>query len=162
MQFTDFVVRYSHTDWEREQQAEPTCHAAMRYITIGRTPVPLPDFLSRYISHQRPSFSNILELAGKGRVHETADDIVILVRNPMTPPPSAAPSSLGRAARLLNDEPVRIYVHLLMRPWIMQACYSTASCHLGTTRTSRILKWFYWWIGMNVSTRWWLRHCLKC
>ena len=36
------------------------------------------------------------------------------------------------------------------------------SCHLGTTRTLRMLEPFYWWIGMNVCTRWWLRHCLKC
>ena len=35
LQFADSVPRYSHADWEREQQAEPTCHAAMRYITIG-------------------------------------------------------------------------------------------------------------------------------
>ena len=48
-----------------------------------------------------------------------------------------------------------------MRPWIMQACQSTASCHLGTTRTLRMLERLYWWIGMNVCTRWWLRHCLK-
>ena len=47
-------------------------------------------------------------------------------------------------------------------PWIMQACHSTVSCHLGTTRTLRMLGWFYWWIGMNVCARWWLRHCLKC
>ena len=25
-----------------------------------------------------------------------------------------------------------------------------------------MLKRFNWWIGMNVCTRWWLRHCLKC
>ena len=25
-----------------------------------------------------------------------------------------------------------------------------------------MLERFYWWIGMNVCTRWWLRHCLKC
>ena len=44
----------------------------------------------------------------------------------------------------------------------MQACHSTALCRLGTTRTLRMLERFYWWIGMNVSTGWWLRHCLKC
>ena len=68
----------------------------------------------------------------------TDDDIVLLILNP-TPrlTMSAGPSSVGRAACLLNDEPIRIYVPLLMRPWIMQACYSTLSCHLGTTRTLR-------------------------
>ena len=25
-----------------------------------------------------------------------------------------------------------------------------------------MLERFFWWIGMNVCTRWWLRHCLKC
>ena len=49
-----------------------------------------------------------------------------------------------------------------MRPWIMQACHSTVSCHLGATRTLRMLERFYWWIGMHVYTRWWLRHCLMC
>ena len=85
--------------------------AAMRYITIGRPPPLPPDFLSRYPSHQRPSLSDIQELAGKGRLHMTDDDIVLLVHNP-TPPltTSAEPSSVGRAACLLNDEPIRIYV----------------------------------------------------
>ena len=36
LQFAGPVARYSHADWEREQQTEPTSHAAMRYITIGR------------------------------------------------------------------------------------------------------------------------------
>ena len=35
LQLADTVARYSHVDWEREQQAEPTYHAAMRYVTIG-------------------------------------------------------------------------------------------------------------------------------
>ena len=65
--FIDSVTRYSQADWEREQQAQPTCHAAMRYITIGQ-PSSLPaDFLSCYPSHKRPSLSDIQELAGKGR-----------------------------------------------------------------------------------------------
>ena len=62
---------------------------------------------------------------------------------------------------MLNDEPIRIYVPLLMRPWVMQACHSTAFCHLGTMRTLRMLERFYWWIGMSIFTWWWLRHCLK-
>ena len=44
LQFADSVARYSHADWEREQQAEPACHAAMRYITIGRPPALPPHF----------------------------------------------------------------------------------------------------------------------
>ena len=113
----------------------------MRYVTIGWS-LSLPaDFLSCYPSRKRPSLSDIQELTGKGRLHTTDDDIVLLVRN-MTPPltTSSEPSSVGRAACLLNDEPIRIYVPLLVRPWIMQACHSTASCHLGTTRTLRMLE----------------------
>ena len=54
LQFADSVARYSHADLERQQQAEPTCHAAMRYIAIGR-PSALPaDFLSCYPSHNQP------------------------------------------------------------------------------------------------------------
>ena len=44
----------------------------------------------------------------------------------------------------------------------MQACPVNASCHLGMARTQSMLEQFYWWIGMNISTRWWLRHCLQC
>ena len=45
LQFADSVARYSHADWERQQQAEPTCHAARRYSTISR-PSALPaDFI---------------------------------------------------------------------------------------------------------------------
>ena len=134
----------------------------MRYIALGRPPALPDDFLSCFPSHQRPSFSEIQELAGKGRLHTTDDGTVLLVRQPTPQPPPDSQRPVGRAACLLNDEPIRIYVLLLMRPWVMQACHSTASCHLGTTRTLRMLERFYWWIGMNICTRWWLRHCLKC
>ena len=103
-----------------------------------------PDLLSCYPSHERPSLSDIQELAGKGQLHTTDDDFVLLVRN-RTPPltTSDEPSSVGRAACLLNDELIGIYVPLLMRPWITQAWHSTAYCHIGTTRTFRMLKRFY-------------------
>ena len=81
LQLADSVARYSRADWEREEQAEPTCHAAIRYITIGRPSALPPDFQSCYPSHKRPSLSDIQELAGGGRLHTTGDDVVLLVRN---------------------------------------------------------------------------------
>ena len=58
-QLDDSVARYLHADWERELQAEPACHATMRYITIGRPSALLPNFMSCYPSHKRPSLSDI-------------------------------------------------------------------------------------------------------
>ena len=163
LRFADSIARYSHDDWKREQHDEPTCHAKMRYVSTGRPSVLPPDFLACYLSHKRPSLSDLKGLAGKGRLHTTDDDNVLLLRSRTLPPTrSDKLNSVGRAACLLNDESVRIYVPLPMRDWIMQACHSTASCHLGTTRTLHMLERFYWWIGTNVCTQWWLRHCLKC
>ena len=141
-QFGDSAAHYSHADWARKQQAEPACHAAMRYIALGRPPALPNDVLSCFPSHQRPSFSEIQELAGKGRLHTTDDGIVLLVRQPTPQPAPDSRRPVERAGGLLNDEPIPIYVPLLMRPWIMQACHSTASCHLGTTRTLRMLERF--------------------
>ena len=88
----------------------------MRYVSIGRPSTLRPNFLACYPSHKRPPLSDTQELAGKGRLHTIDDDIVLLVRNPTLPPTrSDKPNSVGRAACLLNDEPVRIYVPLFMR-----------------------------------------------
>ena len=145
IRFADSVARYSHAGWNREQHAKPTCHVKMRYVSIGGPSVLLPDVLACYPSHKRLFLSDIQELAGKGRLHITDEDIVLLVRNPTLPlPRSDKPNSVERAACFLNDEPVRIYVLLLVRPWIIQACHSTATCHLGTTRRLRVLDPFYW------------------
>ena len=116
----------------------------MRYIALGRPPALPDDFLSCSPSHQRPSFSEIQDFASKDLLHTTDDGTVLLVRQPTPQPAPDSQRSVGRAVGMLNDEPIRIYVPLLMRPWVMQACHSTASCHLGTTRTLRMLKRFYW------------------
>ena len=162
LQFTDSIRRFSHANWDREPQAVPTCHASMRCITIGRPQALPPDFLTPYASHKRPSLSDIQALTNTGRLHTIDDDIVLIVRNPTPPPTLDAPSSLGPAAYLLNDELVCIFMPPLMRPRVRQACHSTNSCYLGTARTLRMLERLYWLIVMNVCTRWLLRHHLKC
>ena len=156
----DSAARYLHAGWESKKRTEPTCYTAIHCILLGQ-PLVLPTkVLARFLSHQRPPFSEIQELAGNGRLHTTDEEIVLLVRNPTPAHYPLRPA--GRAACLLGGEPIRIYVRLLMRPWIMQACHPTASCHLGTARTLRMLERFCWWVGMSIFTRWWLRHCLKC
>ena len=106
--------------------------------------------------------SGVEELASKGRLFTDDDGVTLLVRKLTPPRPPHPDRPGGRAARLLNDEPTRIYVPLLTRPWIMHACHADASCHLGVTRTLQMLERFFWWVGMEVCTRWWVRHCLKC
>ena len=80
------VIRVPIGSKEQDQHAESTCHATMRYISIGRPSVLPPDSLTCYPSHKRPSLSDIQELAGNGRLHTTDDDIVLLVLNPTLPP----------------------------------------------------------------------------
>ena len=107
--FADSITRCSHANWKRKQHAEPTCHGMMRYVSIDRPSVLPPDCLACYHSQKRPSPSDIKELAGNGRLHTTDDDIVLLVCDPtLLPTRSDKPNSVGRAACLLNDKPVRI------------------------------------------------------
>lgn len=82
MNVVDSAMRYPHADWGREQQADPTCQVAIRCIISGRPPDLLPDFLSLLPLHQRPSFSEIQEFAGKGELYTTEARVVMLVRKP--------------------------------------------------------------------------------
>ena len=110
----------------------------------------------------QPSFAEVRKLANKGRIITTDDGVRLFARQPTKPPTANATRPGGRAARLLQDEPIRIYVPMTMRPWVMIACHSNALCHLGSARTLAILEQFYWWIGMSISTRYWVRACHKC
>ena len=125
---------------------------ADKSLSAGRQPYQTT-FLSYFPSNQHPSFSEIQELAGKGRLHTTDDGTVLLARQPTPQPAPDSQRPVGRAACLLNDEPIHTYVPLLMRPWVMQTCHSTASCHVATTRTLRMLERLYWWICMSICTR---------
>ena len=155
------LLNYGHSDWEKAQREDPLCDATRRYIQLG-CPQPLPASLCDHIpSHQRPDHADILDLAAKGRLVQGDHDTVLLVRGPAP----AAPQPDGHPARLRRPpfhDSIRIYVPLLARPWIMQACHADASCHLGVTRTLKMLERFYWWVGMEACTKWWVRRCLKC
>ena len=126
----------------------------MRYIAFGWPPALPDDFLLCFLSHQRPSFSEIHERADRGRLHTTDDGSVLFVRQPTQQLGPDSQRLVGRAACLLNYQSIRIYVPLLMRPRVLQACHSAACGHLGTKRILRLLERFNWWIGRTICTRW--------
>ena len=151
-QLYNTLLGYNHSDWDRAQRADPLCDAARRYMQLGR-PNPLPrSFCDHVPSHMRPEITDIADLAAKGRLLQGDHDSTLLVRKPIS----------GHRSRVPFDDPIRIYVPHLLRPWIMHACHADASCHLGVTRTLKMLERFYWWVGIEVCTKWWVRRCLKC
>ena len=155
------LLNYSRRDWEQAQREDPLCDATRRYIQLG-CPQPLPTSLCDNIpSHQRPDSANILDLVAEGRLIQGDHDIILLVRDPaaVASRPDGLPTRLRRPP---FKDSFRIYVPLLARPWIMHACHADASCNLGATRTLKMLERFYWWVGMEVCTKWWVRRCLKC
>ena len=114
----------------------------------------LANILFRHVFlRQHPYFPEAREVTGKGRLYTTYDSIVLSVRHQSPPLVPDSQYPVGRTTCLLNDGPLRIDAPLLMRPWAMQACHSTISCHLGTARTPRVFERFYWWIGTNICTR---------
>ena len=134
-------------------------HPALHTTRSSRPP---PRSLCDHLpSHKRPDIANITGLAAKGRLLGEDDDTILLVRKPITTDSTPDGHNSHRRRRPFDD-PVRIYMPLLARPWIMHACHAEASCHIGVTRTLKMLGRFYWWVGMEVCTKWWVRRCLKC
>ena len=77
---------------------------------------------------------HIADLAAKGHLLRGDDDAILLVRK-CIPVTSAPDGHYGRRSQPHFDDPVRIHVPLLAKPWIMHACHADASCYLGVTRT---------------------------
>ena len=104
------------------------------------------DFLLHLAPSKRPPLSEVRALADKSRLYRDDDGILLLARK-LTPPVPVCPDKPGRrAARLLDDEPTRTYVPLLIRPWIMQTCHANAFCHIVVARTLSMLERSYWWV----------------
>jgi len=124
--FRGAVSHFSRADWAREQQLEFESNACIRYLLLGSPATLPPDFFEGVPSHRRTPLSDIKELADKSRLL-VDDGFCLLVRKPTKPPARPADRPGGRFARLLNDEPVRIYVPMRMRPWVMLAIHAMPS-----------------------------------
>ena len=155
------LLNYSHSDWEQAQREDSLCDATRRYIQLGCPQYCLTSLCDHIPSHRGPASTDVLDLAAKGHLIQGDYGTTFFVRNPVTVASSPVDTS-ARLGRLPFNDPVRIYVPLLARPWIMHACHADASYHLGVARTLKMLECFYRWVGMEVCTKWWVRRCLKC
>ena len=127
-----------------------TVASAPNGLNRHRSGLPFDDPVRIYVPLLE--IADITDLATKGRLLEGDDDTILLVWKPITV--ASAPNGLNsHRSGLPFDDPVRIYVPLLARPWIMHASHADASCHLGVTRTLQMLERFYWWVGMEVCTK---------
>ena len=146
------LLNYNHSEWEQAQREDPLCDATRRYIQLGCPQHHLTSLCEHIPSHRHPDSPEILDLAAKGRLMQGDHGTTLFVRNPVTVASSSVdtPAHLGRLP--FNDS-IRFYVPLLTRPWTMHACHADASCHLGVTRTLKMLERFYGWVGMEVCTK---------
>lgn len=154
------LTRYSHSNWAREQRAEPLCRAVAMYLQLSCL-VPLPIDIFKPVGTRAAPANEVLEHGRKGRLFITDSGEVLLVRCHTPPPAAHLATATGRYARLLGDEPTRIYVPLI-RTCVMDGCHADMSCHQGTTRTLQCWERYYWWVGMEASTKFWVRRCFKC
>ena len=143
------VEHYTYTDWAHGKRAEPLGSATIRFISPGSSSPPPGDLLDYIPTASRPLRAEVLALAAKGQLHTTDDNTVLLVHRPHTTSSSHATSTLAS----LRNQTSRVYVPMLMRPWVLHTCHSTTSCHLDVARTLSMLMRFYWWVGMDISTR---------
>ena len=154
-------MTYSHRDWEQAQGLDPVRDTTRRYTKLGFPKPKLPPTLCDHMpSHARPETTDIADLAAKGHLLQGDDDTILLVRK-LIPVTSAPDDHYDRRSPPPFDDLVRIYMPLLARSWIMHACHANASCHLGVTRTLKMLEHLYWWVDMEACYKWWVRRCLK-
>ena len=120
-QLREFLASYSHRDWARDQDQEPLCRATMKYLRLN-CPTPFPaEVLTPVGTLPAPSASDVLELARKSAIFTTDEDVPLLVRRPK---PHSGPTATATPTTTLShtndDAPIRIYVPILMRPWVMK------------------------------------------
>lgn len=80
-----YVGTKSLKDWTLNQAADPSCCAAIKYLTL-RCPTPFPAFiLDSDSKHSKPNQREFVELATKGDLLETEQGLVLLINRKSNP-----------------------------------------------------------------------------
>ena len=144
-------------DWVEIQRKDKTASVTVDLITSG---VALKDIKQDDLP-EGVIEDEVKRLVSQGTLMLLEDGRELLVRKDMKEPKNAQNRRPGQFERLLGEEPVRTYVPMLVRPWVMDCCHKEA-VHLGQKVTLQVLARMYWWVGMSESVQWWCRRCYSC
>ena len=128
-EFGEKLCEKTATDWAAAQLKDETSKIAAEYILAG---VSVGDITV-------------------GELMEHPNSQKLLVKRLAIEPANSDDRNPGRLERLLGEEPVRTYVPLLLRPWMMD-CAHKESVQLGEKVTLNLLQRYYWWIGCLLYT----------
>ena len=146
-------------DWTVAQLKDETARSAVEFILAGVTSGEITD--EDGSKTDTVDKMEVKRLFSQGELMELPNSKKLLVKRLSVEPAHRNDRNPGRFERLLGEEPVRTYVPLLLRPWVMD-CTHKEAVHLGEKVSLTLLQRYYWWIGMADSVKWWIRRCCTC
>lgn len=155
--FGERLCEKTASDWAQEQLKDPTAKVVLELIEAGKG---VSDIKTGTLPEDVVE-DEVKRLVAQGTIMELPDSKKLLVRRSSRAPVDRPNRNPGRYERLLGSEPVRTYVPLLLRPWVMD-CAHKEVVHLGEKVTLGLLQRVYWWVGMAESVNWWCRRCYSC
>lgn len=155
--FGEKLCQKSAKDWAAAQVKDDTANVVMTCIENDK---PSSEITEEGLGPGR-DVKEVKRLVSQGEIMELPSSEKLLVRRLSRAPENRPDRNPGQYERLLRDEPVRTYVPLLLRPWVMDCAHKEA-VHLGEKVTLGLLQRYYWWVGMAESVKWWIRRCYTC
>lgn len=137
-------------DWAVAQAADITARFVIEMIAKGKKLKDIPvEEIPKEIDEDE-----VNRLVAQGEIMQLSDSSKLLIRRESRVSAVRIDRNPGQFERLLGDEPVRTFVPMKLRPWVMD-CSHKEAVHLGEKVTLGVLKRLYWWIGMSESVKWW-------
>ena len=158
--FGSLLCQKKPIDWCEAQNRDPTDRLAIKLL---RAKAKRGDIPTDQLKNKDTNPDEVRRLLGQYKLTALSehDNRKLLVRRPTHEPASRPNRKPGRYERLLEDEPIRVHVPLMLRPWVMDRAHKEA-VHHGEKVTLAMLERYYYWVGMVSSVKWWIRRCYAC
>ena len=144
--FGNLLCEKKPIDWCEAQSCDPTARLVIKLLRAKdkQEDIPADELKNRDIDPEE-----VRRLLGQCELTALPDhdNRKLLVRRPTREPVPRPNRKPGRYERLLGDEPVRVYVPLMLRPWVIDRTHKEA-VHLGEKVTLAMLERYYYWVGM--------------
>ena len=158
--FGNLLCEKKPIDWCEAQSRNPTACLVIKLLRAKakRESMPADELKNKDINPDE-----VWRLLGQCELTALPDhdNRKLLVRHSRREPASCPNRKPERYERLLRDEPLRVYVPLMLRPWVMDRTHKEA-VHLGEKVNLAMLKRYYYWVGMASSVKCWIGRCYAC